>query len=267
MPAAPRPSRAQVDEIAAFLAAAGVASGARILDVPCGIGRRAHGLAEHGFRMTAVDANPVAIEALRRRAPKDLRARMECRSAAREAMPDLPADEHFDVILCLDHAIGRAPEDEDRAFLARLAAHLAPGGFLLLDTLHRDYFAARPRPFACHVLGEVEQHEFRRFDPVTGVLDLTWKFYQRDAKDLRFQGASSARMRLLAPHETEEILRAAGWRVEAWYGGWGKEAVSADRRKLLLVARPAAELNSVTAFVTRASSGAPDAPRTPGKEA
>lgn len=267
MPTPPRPSRADADEIAAFLAAAGVAPGARILDAPCGIGRRAHGLAERGYLVTAVDANPVAMEALRRRAPKESGGRLDCRSAAREAMPGLPPGEAFDVLLCLDHAIGRGPREEDVAFLARLRGHVAPGGFLLLDLLHRDFFAGRPRPFAYHVIGEVEQHEFRAFEPVSGILELTWKFYRREGKDLRFQGTSSARMRLMAPHEAAGLLGDAGWRIEAWHGGWGKEAVSADHRKLLLVARPAAELNSVTAFVARASSEAPDAPRIPGKEA
>jgi len=52
-----------VESLAAFLREEGVPAGARILDVPCGIGRRALGLARVGYRVTAVDANsgaPVA---------------------------------------------------------------------------------------------------------------------------------------------------------------------------------------------------------------
>ena len=240
MPAPARPARTETDEIAAFLADAGVPEGSRILDVPCGIGRRAHGLAERGFRVTAVDVNPVAIDALRRRIPKELRDRLQCRHAARETMPDLPPAERFGVLLALDHAIGRGPREEDVAFLGRLREHVSEGGILLMDLLHRDFFAARPRPFAYHVIGNVEQHEFRTFDPVSGVLDLTWKFYRREGEDLRFQGMSSARLGLLSPREAGDLLGDAGWRIDAWHGGWAKEPVSADRRKLVLVARPAA---------------------------
>lgn len=240
MTATVRPSREEAEEIGAFLEAAGVPAGARVLDVPCGVGRRARTLAERGFRMTAVDANPVAIEGLSRRIPQDLRGRLECRSAPKATMPGLPPGERFDAILSLDHPVGRGDRAEDVAFLERLRGHASPNGLLVLDLLHRDFFAARPRPFAYHVIGGIEQHEFRAFDPVSGILDLTWKFYRQEGESLRFQGASSARLRLLSPHETGRLLEDAGWSVAACYGSWEKEVVSADRRKFILVARVAA---------------------------
>ncbi|MFA5896560.1 MAG: hypothetical protein WC985_06615 [Thermoplasmata archaeon] len=45
---------------------------------------------------------------------------------------------------------------------------------------------------------------------------------------------------MVPPHEADSLLEAAGWHVDAAYGGWGREAVSAERRKLVLVARPTA---------------------------
>lgn len=237
-PGTPPPPEAS--EIVDFLAGVGIGPGARLLDAPCGIGRRARSLAERGYHVTAVDANTVAIEALLRRVPKKLAGRLEYRTSTAEAMPGESANETYDAVLCLDHALGRDAPAKDVALLSRLRDHVGPRGLLLADFLHRDFFAARPRPFAYHVVGEVEQHEFRGFDPLSGVLELTWKFYQREGNDLRFRGVSSARLRLLAPDEAEGLLRAAGWTTEARYGGWGKEAVSADRRKLLLVARPSA---------------------------
>ncbi len=240
MPPTGRPPGSEAEDIAAFLAAANVHPGSRILDVPCGIGRRAFALAEHGYRVTAVDPNEVAIQTLKERVPTALAPRLEYRHASRETLPGPPLSELFHVILCLDHVLGRGPADEEVAFLERLRGHLAADGFLVLDLLHRDFFASRPRPFAYHVIGDLEQHEFRSFDPLTGVLQLTWKFYQREGEDLRFRGSNTARMRLLAPHEVERLLHDGGWRLEAVHGGWGKEAVSSDRRKLVLVARPSA---------------------------
>lgn len=234
------PQGTETDEVLAFLAEAGVEPHARILDAPCGIGRRAYGLGERGYRVTAVDSNAVAVEALRKHLPPDLAARVECRSVAKDAMPGLGAGESFDVVLCLDHAVGRDRPEEDTAFLARLRAHVSPTGFLLVDLLHRDFFAARPRPFAYHVIGNVEQQEFRKFDPVAGSLELIWRFYERDGKDLRFRGSSAARLRLLTPPEVGTLLQQAGWTAEAWFGGWRRETLSADRRKLLVLARPSA---------------------------
>lgn len=240
MPPAHRPPMRETEELAAFLTSEGKSPGARILDAPCGIGRRAFELADHGFHVTAVDPNEVAIEALGRRVPQEIAARLTYRVASRETMPGPPVAEPFDAILCLDHALGRGPPEDDRDFLTRLRGHLASGGILLVDFLHRDFFAARPRPFAYHVVGDLEQHEFRAFDPMSGVLDLRWRFYQRAGTDLRFRGDSSATLKLLAPHEARGLLEGTGWKIEAMYGGWGKEPVSADRRKFVLVARPAA---------------------------
>jgi SAM-dependent methyltransferase len=240
VPPAHRPPMRETEELATFLAAEGVSRGARILDAPCGIGRRAFELAEHGFHVTAADANEVAIEALMRRMPSELAGHLTYRVASRETMPGPPVADRFDAILCLDHALGRGPPEDDRDLLMRLRGHLASGGILLVDFLHRDFFAAHPRPFAYHVVGDLEQHEFRTFDAVSGILDLRWRFYRRAGADLQFRGDSSARLKLLAPHETQALLESAGWKVRAMYGGWAKEPVSADHRKFLLVARPAA---------------------------
>lgn len=54
---------------------------------------------------------------------------------------------------------------------------------------------------------------------------------------MRHRGGAEAKMRLLTPHEAASALHGAGWRVTASFGGWGREAIHADRRKFLVVAR------------------------------
>lgn len=240
MPPRHRPPSKEAEELAAFLSREGVRPGARVLDAPCGIGRRAFELAELGYRVTAVDTNEVAIDALRSRVPGKLSARLTYRAAPKGTMPGPRDAEPFDVILCLDQALSREPAEDDAAFLLRLRERLAPDGRLIVDFLHRDFFASRPRPFAYHVVGDLEQHEFRSLDTLSGVLDLRWRFYHRDGRDLRFRGESQVRLKLLAPHEARALLADGGWEVDAVHGGWAREPVSADRRKFVLVARPAA---------------------------
>lgn len=230
-----RPPGHEVSDIAEFLARHGVCGDARILDVPCGLGRRAFGLAERGYRVTAVDANAIGIDAARSRVPRRLRERLLFEALPREAWPGPGGP--FAVVLCLDHALGRGSAGEDASFLTRLRASVAPGGLLVLEVLHRDFFTLRPKPFAFHVLGSMEQHEFRIFDPATGMLEFSWRFYERDGESLKHRAASSLRLRLLTPHEVRELCEDAGWRVEGVSGGWRDEPVKPERRHLVLAAR------------------------------
>src|SRR6266704_7016755 len=143
-----RPPLEDVEAIRTFLEEEGVAHEAHLLDVPCGIGRRAVGLAEAGFEGTAVDPNEMGIAAATERIPDALVKRLHFATASRDSLPGLAAGTRFEAILCLDHALGRGSTADDTAFLRRLAAHARrPEGRLVLDLLNRDFFAARRRPF------------------------------------------------------------------------------------------------------------------------
>ncbi len=240
MPAAVvRPPTEEVEAIVAFLQRESIDPGAHLLDVPCGIGRRAVGLAEAGYRVIAVDPNEVGIAGAKARVPTAAGDRLTLAAAPRETLPGRPPEEAFDAVLCLDHALGRGPAADDVAFLTRLAPHVREGGCLILDLLHRDFFAARKRPFSFHTIGNVEQHEFRSFDPVTGVLRLERRFYERVREDLKHRTDSSLDLTLLTPRDLAALLEQARWRISGVWGGWSREPIGADRRKLIILARPA----------------------------
>jgi SAM-dependent methyltransferase len=233
-----RPLLEETESIRAFLQDEGIATGARLLDVPCGIGRRAVGLAEAGYVVVAVDPNEVGIAAAKRRVPPAIADRLTLTSAPRETLPGLPPDTTFDAVLCLDHALGRGPAADDTAFLRRLSNHVRPDGLLVLDLLNRDFFASRRRPFAFHTIGSMEQHEFRSFDPIAGVLRLDWKFYEHVGDDLKHRTDSFAELTLLTPRDLAMSFKESGWRLVGTWGGWRRETVNADHGKLIVLARP-----------------------------
>src|SRR2546425_11025212 len=238
-PAVLRPPLHDVESIRMFLQEERIAPTAHLLDVPCGIGRRAVGLAEAGFDVTAVDPNEMAIHAAKQRVSHSAADRLHFIAAPLDALPGLGAGSRFDTILCLDHALGRRPMADEVAFLGRLASYVGPDGRLILDLLNRDFFASPPRPFAFHTIGPLEQHEFRSFEPATGVLRLEWKFYERVGPDLKHRTDSSAELILLTPRDVAAILEQSGWRMVGVWGGWRREAVTADHRKLIVLATPA----------------------------
>jgi SAM-dependent methyltransferase len=126
-----------------------------LLDVGAGTGRVALDLARAGHEVTAVDVDPVLLDALRRRAA---RSRIEAVCAdARSLQLD-----RRDFSLCLApmqtiQLLGGSPQR--RAFLRAARAHLRPGGLLACAILSRvDPFDCAdgqigPQPETTHVDG------------------------------------------------------------------------------------------------------------------
>lgn len=93
------------------------------LDVACGAGRNALYLAQQGFSVDALDISDVGIELGARAARENnLTIAWACTDLLRQ--PRLPRDDYALILMC--HFI--APE-----LLARLPAHLQPGGILMLE--------------------------------------------------------------------------------------------------------------------------------------
>ncbi len=108
----------------------------RVLDVACGPGRHALPLAAQGYHVTGIDQDAVAISAARRQAP----ANAVFRVGDMRDLTALPGP--FDAVLCLWQSFGYFAAPTNAAVLGGLAAGLRPGGRLILDINHRDFFAA-----------------------------------------------------------------------------------------------------------------------------
>lgn len=94
--------------------------GGTLLDVACGTGHHLALLAAH-YRVEGVDLDPAMVEQTRARGL----------TASVGDLLTLDLGRRFDVVTCLFSSIGYVP-DLPRA-VARLAAHLAPGGALVVE--------------------------------------------------------------------------------------------------------------------------------------
>ncbi len=102
--------------------------GRTALDVGCGAGLLAEPLARMGAKVTAVDAAPELITAAKAHAV-GAGLGIDYRAIGVEGL-----DGHFDLITALEVIEHVA---DPRAFVASLAARLAPGGLLILSTPNR----------------------------------------------------------------------------------------------------------------------------------
>ncbi len=158
-------------------------SGGEALDFACGLGDNAIYLARRGFRVSAWDLSPVAIDKLARYAAAE---GLPVQAAVRDVEAEPPPAGRFDVIV-VSHFLHRPG-------LPALAAALRPGGLLYYQTWTVDKrpdgpgpsdprFLLRPNELLrafCSLRLLAYREEGRCGDPARGVRDIAALVAQRE---------------------------------------------------------------------------------------
>lgn len=142
---------------------------ARLLDAGCGPGRHGGHLARLGHRVVGVDLDPALIEAARHDHPGAtwLVADLTTLDLAAHGEP-----EPFDGALLAGNVIDFIPAEHRPDALARVAAHVRPGGFVLLGCRTSQGFTPDDLDAMLPDVGAALEHRFatwdlRPFDPGT----------------------------------------------------------------------------------------------------
>lgn len=129
---------AEIDFIASAL---DLAPGAAVLDLACGLGRHALGMASRGYRVTGVDFNERYLEIAARRAKEqgvDVRW-------MKADMRELPFTGEFAGAYSYFTSFGYFSDDENEQVIALVARALAPRGRFLIDMANRDWIVTHPQ--------------------------------------------------------------------------------------------------------------------------
>lgn len=209
-----------------------------------GTGRIATPLAESGHDVTAVEISEAMVSRGREKGGESGSAEwvtgdMRHADPGREFGLAVCA---FNSFLCLT-----SPEDA-LTFLANAAAHLKPGGMLGIEVS-----AFRPEELAAPHGGPALQHDLTRDLPDGGMLErfsvstydsaeqllsmrLFYELY--DSENVMYERRSGAlEIRTTTRDELTLMLRLAGFKVEAVYGGFDGEPFTAESDHLIVLAR------------------------------
>jgi cyclopropane fatty-acyl-phospholipid synthase-like methyltransferase len=206
--------------------------GAEILDVACGWGRHSLALARAGYRVTGMDLSETLLRHARARAERE-GVRVEW---LRADMREIPYRGRFDAVLSLFSSLGYFLSDEEDLRVLRGARDaLRPGGWFVLETMHRD-----------HAVGGYTERDWwetedgatvwveREFDAVEGI-SREWTRWRRRSKS----GEKFHELRIRSATEWAVLLRAAGLEPVEWWGDWELAPFVHTSEDLIVVCRTA----------------------------
>ena len=215
-------------EIDFLLAELGLPPEAYILDVGCGVGRHAIGLAERGFKVTGIDISGGMLREARHRGEK-VGVQIDWVQADATVMP---LDLQVDGVICLcEGAFGLLASSDDphthgRAILAGIHSSLKPGGKLILTV---------PNGLAKIRSATAEVVEQGSFDPNTLVEVFTLDYESEGGKK-----SVVVRERGFVPSELQLMLSVSGFEEVNIYGGtagaWNRNPPQLDEMELMAIA-------------------------------
>jgi SAM-dependent methyltransferase len=216
-----------------FLSIVEETPGARVLDLGCGTGRLALGMARAGHTVTGVDPARASLDAARAKPDAGGVTWIEGTSS-------LLPDAAFDRAVMTSHVAQFFVGDlEWAAALRDLKRALVRGGTLAFDT--RD-----PRARAWERWNPIDSQRriamadgrvVNAFTEVTAVEGSTVSFTHRYRFPDGLELESTAALRFRSEDEVRASLADAGFSVEIIYGGWQREPVGQGDGELLVRAR------------------------------
>jgi SAM-dependent methyltransferase len=220
-------------------------TGGSILELGAGTGRLTIPLARDGHRVVAVDQAPAMLAALRRRVDALPRAVADRIAIAKGDLRAFDVGEQFPLVVAafntVEHLYTRG---EVAACLARVAAHLAPGGAFVFDVqlpdlawLIRDPHKrwAKTR-FTDPTTGVKTLYSTNHdYDPVSQIVLIRIYYEPVDENDRRSARVVKLSQRKFFPAELEALIAHAGFRVVDRYGDFAGQPLAASSESQVLV--------------------------------
>jgi SAM-dependent methyltransferase len=201
-----QPTAGQIEDEVAFIDdRLGLRHDALILDLACGDGRHAVGLARRGYKVVGFDLS-LAMMA---------RAQEEAESAGQKInflhgdMREMNFENQFDGVYFWGMSFGYFDEEKNFSVVQRIHRALRPGGVLLIDVCNRDFIAPRQPNMVwfegdgCICMDETN------LDSLTSRLKVKRTVMLEDGRTRELDFS----IRLYGLHELGKVLHEAGFKV------------------------------------------------------
>lgn len=213
----------------------GLAQGATLLDVGCGLGLHAVELTRRGYLVVGLDLSLPMLS----RAADEAQDHGFKINFLHADMREMNFDGAFDAVLCWGTTLGYFDDETNKQVVDRLYRALKPRGLLLLDVVNRDYLI-RSQPNLVWFEGDgCVVMEESRMNYITSRLEVKRTVILDDGR----QRDNVYSLRTYSLHELGQILHHQGFRVVEVTGWEAHPGVffGSDSPKLMILAerRPA----------------------------
>lgn len=216
----------EVDRVIALL---NLKSGARVLDLCCGIGRHSLELARRGFKVTGVDRTEYYLSIAREAAQK---AGLPV-ELVRADMREFTRPDSFDAVVNLFTSFGYFDDpQDDRRVVTNVYRSLKPGGKLIIDVMGKEVLASIFREKDWREEDGSVILEERKVSENWGRMENRWILF-KDGR--RYENRLS--LWLYSATELETVLRACGFSDVNIYGDLSGAPYDHNARRLVAVAR------------------------------
>jgi len=216
--------------------AEGLEPGAAVLDLACGTGNYACRLAERGFRVVGIDADPVMIE---RAEKKRGNLPVEFRCGDMRRVDEL-CPERFALAFCIGNSLPHlATEEEIGSVLGRVHGLIAPGGRVVLQIVNFDRLLGGGRvelpAIEIKEKGILFQRRYEKGPDARRV-------FFRVELTVRTKGGSKkledrVPLLVLESRRLKELFEEAGFRDCRLFGNFGGEPFGAESAAVVAVGR------------------------------
>jgi SAM-dependent methyltransferase len=191
-----------------------LADSSRVLDLGCGFGRHAVGLARRGPHVTGLDLSEPMLELATEKAAA---AEVQVEWLRRD-MRNLAGLGPFDACICLYTAFGFFDDLDNQHVLEGVHACLRPGGSFMLDLSNPLALMRRWPQRAWRESQSGVRLESAEYDALTGRVRSQRSLFRPDGTRLDLPDTS---VRVYPPHELANLLCETGFEIEQVYGDLG----------------------------------------------
>lgn len=201
----------------------GLAQGAEVLDLCCGMGRHSMALAEFGYEVTGVDLSEVLLnEAVKLDQSRQV-------TWLRGDMRDVPLEREFDAVVNLFTSFGYFEEDEqNEKVLLEIHRLLKEGGRFIIDFLNPVYVKTNLVPKSERMEDELLIRETRAIED--GCVRKRIVISEKGAADRHYL----EQVKLYDRTAFEAMLQKAGLHIEYVYGGYDGQPYDAEASSRLI---------------------------------